>query len=99
MNDYDWVAAESAEQANEQYKKEYNYSKEEQPIEKVKEESIDKIFLVPIEDAIGENKIMNFEIKKVGKTEFYKMPFSYSLSILKDIDFEEPFIAGSTEQE
>ena len=97
MNDYDWVAAESAEQANEWYIKECGLSKEEQPIEEVREESIDKIFLIPIEEAIEEDKIMNFEIKKVGETEFYKVPFSYSLNILKDVDFEEPFIAGSTE--
>ena len=47
MNDFDWVAAETAEQANEWYIKEFGLSEEDQPIEDVMEEPIDKIILTP----------------------------------------------------
>lgn len=91
MNDYDWVAAESAEQANEWYKKEYGLSDYEQPLDEVKEASSTETFLTPIEDLTESDKLMGFEIIK-GHA---RIPFYHILATLESID--EPFLVGSTE--
>ena len=91
MNDYDWVAAESAEQANEWYKKEYGLSDEDQPLEEVTEETNTKTFLTSIEDLTESDKLMGFEIIK-GHA---RIPFTHILATLEEIN--EPFMVGSTE--
>ena len=91
VNDYDWVAAESAEQANEWYKKEYGLSDEDQPLEEVTEEPNTKTFLTPLEDLTESEKLMGFEIIK-GHA---RIPFTHILATLEAID--EPFMVGSTE--
>lgn len=95
MNDYDWVAAESAEQANEWYKKEFGVSDKEQPLEEVKQVSSTETFLTQIEDLTESDKLMGFEIITSGNEQYARIPFTYILATEKVID--EPFFVGSTE--
>jgi hypothetical protein len=99
MNDYDWVAAESAEQANEWYIKEYGLTDDEQPIEEVREVSLEtKMRMLYNEFTEDEKKyeINNFEI--VGENnEFVKVPFSFLLDDMWSGELEEPFHVASTE--
>lgn len=95
MNEYDWVAAETAEQANEWYKKECGLCEEDQPLGDVKELPLKSVVLTPVEDLTEADITMNFKKKVVESHEYALMPFDYILETTRDIP--EPFIAASTE--
>ena len=95
MNDCDWVAAESEEQAHEWYLKETGISEEESPFEEIKEESIEKCFLCPFSELTPEEKNMNFVSTERHGEKWVWLPFSYTLTTIPSM--ETPFMAGSTE--
>ena len=94
MNDYDWVCAESIEQANEWYKKEFDLSEEEQPIEDVMEVPLESKFLWHHTDAEDFFNVNKLEVEYINEEKYYKVPFSMTIGL---DDYEMPYIAGSTE--
>ena len=96
MNDYDWVCAESIEQANDWYKKEFDLSEEEQPIEDVVEVPLELEFLWHHTDAEYYLNVSQLEVEYIGKEKekYYKVPFSMMIDL---DDCEMPYVAGSTE--
>lgn len=93
MNDYDYVAAESAEQANEWYEKEFG---EPNDFEEVEEISLDTTFLTMVTDAEEDELNQGFERKLIGEKEAIRIPFRYTLSQMKE-PIEKPWVAASTE--
>lgn len=92
IDDCDWVAAETEEQAIEWYSKQVGVSKEELEIIEV---SLETTFLQPADEMTSVEEAQNFEKKTIGEEFFVKIPFSFTLQQLNEIP--EPFIAGSTE--
>ncbi|WP_407306437.1 hypothetical protein [Desulfosporosinus sp. SB140] len=95
MNDYDWVAAESKEQAQEGYLKEHGITEEENLFEDIKEEPLSKSFLCPVSELTPEEKTMNFVITERHGQKWVWLPFSYTLTTIGDL--ETPSMAETTE--
>ncbi|MTI82318.1 MAG: hypothetical protein FH756_00145 [Firmicutes bacterium] len=94
MNDYDWVAAESAELANEWYKRECGLDDSEQTLDMITEEPLTRTFLIPHDEISEEELKMGFEIITYGNGKFARVPFSHMMEREK---MKPPCLAGSTE--
>lgn len=102
MNDYDYVAAETKEQAQEWYLKNCGIDEEENPFDEIMEVSDDTSFLIDINEADEDELQQGFPIKIIESTNnqeliLVKVPFKYDLSKMPD-EIDEPWIVASTEQ-
>jgi hypothetical protein len=113
MNDYDWVTAQSKEQAQEWYLKEFKLEESDNPMDEVEECDIDKKGMwIPYEN---EEKIQEYEsrntlsivsdqrkttfgdIKKLHGEWVMFVPFREAMAIFNITKDSEPHVIASTE--
>ena len=96
MNDYDWVVAETKEQAREWYLEETGISEEDSSFDEIIEEPLSTTFCYPLSELTDEEKNnCQFDLVVVGNENWARVPFLHTLSQMKEVP--GPFMAGSTE--
>lgn len=94
MNDIDWVAAETEEQAKAFYEKEVEFTGEEIDHEFVGEVSLGHTMLVSLDDLPAEEMKMCQIMKRVGGELFVRKSFSW---VIENENITKPCIIASTE--